>query len=449
MMGVRQERELYERDVTRYEHALLHCPDRSCHTVVPSCIEARESFDTGDAHRKAIIDVATGVAAPLLLDYVAATLRSSQLLGVERLYFLARDGQALYRIAGVLETLLRTGIDFRYLEASRTTLCLAASRSYSDETHSALLPRMHRLSSDEVSQRLRISLDELSRHVSLPRRRTESLGMDRAQRLAKALETTPLRARLLDESSKLRERTIPFLEEVGFFDNLRIGVVDLGGAGSQLRALGLLRMERRLSRPVGFLFSRDADRSFGGRCRWNDDRCGCAPLLVHSRDEVAGIGPARFTAMLTLMEVFCSADHGRVNDYRPSSDGSWCAVTDLRPSSELQDWGFTELRAAIDAVVGSVARDGVLPDHLSSCALKNHRRFVLEPTIGEASAWGAFPVGPHDKLVSPLTMRSLARTLRRGEIVPEARRWWPASRIQSPLPVRACVAALTRVRRRL
>ena len=47
----------------------------------------------------ALVDVAGGVAAPMLAAYVLWILEDAAARGLGRVYFLARDGQVLYEIA--------------------------------------------------------------------------------------------------------------------------------------------------------------------------------------------------------------------------------------------------------------------------------------------------------------------------------------------------------------
>ena len=86
------------------------------------------------AEQEPVVRVAAGVAAPVLTAYVLWVLNAAARESIERLYFLARDGQILYEIALRLRDRLGLDLDLRYLYGSRQAFgdpaCREAAQRY-------------------------------------------------------------------------------------------------------------------------------------------------------------------------------------------------------------------------------------------------------------------------------------------------------------------------------
>jgi len=66
-----------------------------------------------------IHDVSSGVAGPILLGYLYWVLTQAERLGIQRLYFISREGQILRNIAAELVKALSLSVELRYLYGSR------------------------------------------------------------------------------------------------------------------------------------------------------------------------------------------------------------------------------------------------------------------------------------------------------------------------------------------
>lgn len=82
--------------------------------------------DTGSEDCLTDPDVCDYVISPVLHGYVHWVLQAAASAGIQRLYFLARDGYLMYRAAGILCRELAIPIDCRYLCCSRYSLRLPA-----------------------------------------------------------------------------------------------------------------------------------------------------------------------------------------------------------------------------------------------------------------------------------------------------------------------------------
>ena len=75
---------------------------------------------------RVIWDVSADVSAPLIALFVDWCLRESRAAGIERLYFLSRDGQVMMQVAEILGLRDSDPTDCRYLYVSRQALLLPA-----------------------------------------------------------------------------------------------------------------------------------------------------------------------------------------------------------------------------------------------------------------------------------------------------------------------------------
>ena len=71
-----------------------------------------------DEASPAVTDIAADVVAPLLTSFVLWTLQDAEQRGLERLHFVARDGQIMHKVARALSESLETP-ELHYLYGSR------------------------------------------------------------------------------------------------------------------------------------------------------------------------------------------------------------------------------------------------------------------------------------------------------------------------------------------
>ena len=140
---------------TRYERRLdaaAAAGSRLAADFARAARAARAAVPAADARAAALVDVAAGVAAPMLVAYVLWLLEAAAGRGTVRIDFLARDGQVLHAIARRLAPRLYPGIDCRYLAASRQIWTRAISASpdhhwlwYGDRPGTTLADLLRRL----------------------------------------------------------------------------------------------------------------------------------------------------------------------------------------------------------------------------------------------------------------------------------------------------------------
>lgn len=408
----------------------------------------------GDERRMALATVTAGVAVPFLLSYVTWILDRARRVGVERLYFLARDGDLLFEIARAVSRPMGLSLELRYLPASRATLNLASAGGLTPANAHVVLARLNRLNLTNVSQILHLdqeTMADLLVDTALEGVATDcKLGPEGATSLIAALTQTDAVELIGELAQGSRRRTLAFLRQEGFFDDVDIGLVDVGGAGSQFRALSHLRSEHAVAPPSGYLACLDLD-SFAVARGPVHERAGCRDLHVYLLDQVRDVGEPRFHAQVPFLELFSAARHGSVLDYRKEGD-VWKPVTEEGYAEQATAWGWELVRSVALNVVEDLLVTNSLPaptDTVPACLVENLRSFVLSPSRTEAAAWGAFPTTATGKpLAPPLNFAAFTETLRRGVTPPPYNKWVHGSRAQAAPPIPVLLQAGSWIRRR-
>ena len=361
---------------------------------------ARADIVATTPQARALRDVAAGVAAPLLLSYAAWILLDAERRGIGRVYFLARDGQALLEVARRLAPRLGLAVDCRYLYASRQAwLRNVADLAATDAGHwlwwgvwqgfvpgeTTLANLMARLGAPG-----RDLAAELAQAGFGPEAHDRPLGAADAARLEAVFRTEGFAAALARSRTENRRLFRDYLAQEGLFDREPVAMVDIGWAGNLHAALAAAQAAEGVPPAHGYYFG------FNGKqlAAWRDARS------RFQYDLEAGAEPPlkpRFRQELVeiYVEIFCAADHGTLTGFRVADGGR--VEPELAPGGEarMRDWGLPVVREALARVCDHLDTDGLSPAALE--AMRAPVRDLLEafwmhPTAEEARAWGAFPV---------------------------------------------------------
>jgi FMN phosphatase YigB (HAD superfamily) len=356
---------------------------------------ARMQLSAGDARTRALRDVAAGVAAPMLVAYVLWLLQRARDLGLTRLYFVARDGQVLAEVASALVRRLDWELDIRYLHASRRTVNLAALH----EIRPADLEWAFRgegLTLAQLLQRLDLDAAELAEEPAAAELAEQALSTPVTPSMRHLLEASaesgPLKTLLLDKARARRQVVTAYLRQEGLLDGAACGIVDLGGVGSQMKALHELCICAGAPAPRLFLFGLDEHpdprvAAASRNDRWLED----VECYLFDRRRGEGIVPPR--GVVSSIQMFCAADHGTVLGYEIRGD-RLLPVLETEQDRRMLTWGLPVVRETLRGFVDSVVLDDELVDlraDLRTTVCELSREFWRRPTAEEARAWGEFP----------------------------------------------------------
>jgi hypothetical protein len=418
---------------------------------------ARTMLPAVTPQQAAIRDVSAGVVAPTLIGFVLWLLLTAETRGLQRLYFLSRDGQVLLRVAEILARRLGLRVECRYLYASRQAWIhnLADPRApdQADWFEKDLWKRfrpgetriesiLSRIGFDPAGfDRLR-DLPELARHL-------EGGGLDAAD--VPVLMDVFRSGRFLDavalQRARNRELVLGYLAQEGIFDGVPQAIVDSGWAGQIHRALCDLLVGQGASPAECFYFG-FKERSIP---EWSDLRHWYLYSLMEGRSD------ARFRPegleeryVIAYLEVFCAAEHGTLVRY-DRREGEIVPVFPMGWRHSTGPWGIGTMRETIALVAERVALETATLEAALGLrpAIKTlFETFWLDPSPEEAAAWGTFPLdlGEGDgsqtvSLAAAYTWNELARALRAGR---DTRRrhsyhWIPAGLALTSPPLRAAM----------
>lgn len=366
-----------------------------------------------------IVDVASGVAAPVLVSYVLWVLRSARRQGIERLYFLARDGEILFRLARRLSERLGWGIGTSYLYGSRSVYHRARLAQAPLAEATWAWSGMYRLTAGAALARLGLTAAESAPLLA-------ELGLDEsgdldADAVDRIRHDARLEAAVKARSAALLERVQAYLRQEGLADGVPYAVVDTGWAGRIIGALADVLPEGAPPLRRGYLFGYIRDR--GGFDRPD-------VLQGYLFDEYAGTGARLHVGETYGLEIFTVADEGMTTDFQPGPEG-WepRLASEHNPALALAHWPWDLYRDVVGRFVDNLVLDPDLAEvgaDLRSPVAAALREFWTRPTEDEARAWGAYP---YEDDVLATSRNPLAHPIRVRDFAGKARSSYQGKRL--------------------
>ncbi len=407
-------------------------------------------------HERHIRDVTAGVVTPFLIGNVLWILRQAMESHIEKVFFIARDGQIMLDIAEELAPKVGYTGELSYLLGSRTAWLLPSLTSIDDDKISAVVPPtgdVDGVTLELVAHRFGVEPEQLEPHLSkaglVPSMWREPLSDEHRLRLCQLLGHDDVSATILDLASEQRSLMLRYLEREGVITNAPIAVVDQGTGSTLFNALSSVLETVGQRPPLAFYFGQRPDAA----------DLGFGSPEAYIRNERSGTGFLKTPGLLTLVEMACNADHGSVTGY---SEVNGEVVADLVEPKNVAviNWGFEMLRSTIRATVLQLATSPLqLPSDidLRPSTIDVFELFWTRPTRAEATAWGSYPFEDGwsgDTVSLPIAQRQGIRAAMQSQ---PHRHWWNggAEALSAPIPrtmlrVRAeLVSFVRKVNRRL
>lgn len=392
---------------SRYEKDIYASKSGSVVTksAIAGCARtARLRENISDAHLRTIWETSANVAGPLLTGFALWTLLKAREKGQSTLFYLARDGQILQRIAEALAKWLQWPIECRYLMASRKALFLPSLASDPDNVVARILERNESADVAAMSALLGFDVEAEARGHASGDTQTELSTRE-------LLEAC--RPRILAHADQQKEALQRYLTQEGFnAPGSAPTLVDIGWHGNlQLHLLRAIENEG------------DMRAAAEGMTGLYFGLAGRPPRIA---DRVATFAPFKRWLNASLLETFCSADHGTVVGYAfDPKTGKASSQLAAEKNEALSQWGLETQQRGIMAFVEDLTSghraaslDAVeLMDELRASGLRNLKRLVLSPSPAEASCYGtvkhAVDAGHSEteEIAPAYTMSQVASTL--------------------------------------
>ncbi|MGI8502907.1 MAG: HAD family hydrolase [Hassallia sp.] len=346
------------------------------------------SFD-----KQVIWDTTASAIAPMLFGFVHWCLVEAQKKGIQRLYFVARDGQILHKIAQVICQNWGYKIDCRYFYGSRKAWHLPALQEIGEDELDWILADADALtqflSIRSVCDRVNISPDQIKDVLScydFPAAKWDVNLQQHERDLLKQIftekEVTEL---IISTAATCRENVVGYFRQEGLGDGVSFGFVDVGWSGRTQRSLSKLLGIAGLypqSGVYGFYFAlHQRVKPFQ-----ND-------LLLAYFADVDKPSDRHLLCHNCLYELFLAADHGSTTGYEQCGE-QYLPVLRSPKNEEAINWGLYVMQSATVEFAEQITINLSQQECATELFLKASEIFakelVLNPSPQEAEVFGSF-----------------------------------------------------------
>lgn len=365
--------------------------------------QARIAMGQLNEQEHEIVAVAAGVAAPLLVAYVTWLCERATHHGLDRLYFLARDGQILMDLFIPISRAKGLTIEARYLYASRISMRFPRRFPMTDDEAAGVFQANNSIPISVVALRLGISEAELRRLLPLCCQAGDYISKRMLPACREAL-ASPNACVFLNEVAAKRAKILhDYLEQEGLMDTGNYGIVDLGWAGTLQAGIQKSLMETKKQTTIrGFYLGLS-----GLRTEFLNAEAFAFDYRRQSCKDVSWF--------VTLTELFSQANHGSTLGFEYTAEGRIGPLLDGPDSDHpiVPNW-LALYRLTIHSYADALITANALP--LNPCSLirllRSHlRSFYFFPTKNEAKVWGECRFSSHGVASSKKPLAPFPRTL--------------------------------------
>ncbi|MDR1964157.1 MAG: hypothetical protein LBQ50_10295 [Planctomycetaceae bacterium] len=280
------------------------------------------------------------LAAPLLYGFVEEVLRKAKNDGFKRLYFLARDGQILLKIAQLINNVRKYDFDLRYLYCARQVSHFASVFRLNEEHFLRwIIGDYYNDTLESMCRRLRLDpvalLNLLPPHL---RKKIKSVNRILNKRTIYKIkefmiDDDKIRSKIEEKSQEHRQLFYQYLEQEHFFDENQAALVDLGWTGKMQDAFyKAVKSYKPNSKIVAYYFIVSSISPLTSS--WN---------IKNSYLKMSYFVP------VNALEIITSADHGTTSGYERDENGNVRAV--LQNGEHLIRWGIKDFQQGIEGFV--------------------------------------------------------------------------------------------------
>ena len=382
-----------ETHLNRYESSIADdrlLPLRFRSLLVGASRLTRLHCPESDPHRKTIWNTASNVIGPIFFGFVHWVLLEAKRLGIQRLYFMARDGQILWKISQIICRKWGYDIDCQYFYGSRQTFHFPSIQQIGETEQEWLFDRPPffsvRLACDRVNIQPEEIADALTRYGLSAEMWDKNLTEQEFTALKAAFKDREAIDRIVDLAAIYREKAIGYFKQAGIGDGTSFAIVDSGWTGRSQRSFSQILAIGNLYPPggvPGFYFGLERRIT-----PFSTDR-----LIPYFLDPDA-ITERRSLSSSPILELFLAADHGSTVRYEKQGD-RYIPILRSEKNEKGIKWGVSVQQQAI---LDFTER---LTDHLQpeECEMKYFHQvtedllktFIHSPNKEEAQVFGSQP----------------------------------------------------------
>ncbi|MDA0866763.1 MAG: hypothetical protein O2890_10155, partial [Cyanobacteria bacterium] len=354
----------------------------------------RLTAPTVDVAAPALTALMASVVAPFLTSYVAWVLQDAQRRGLQRLYFVARDGQILLKIA---ETLCQSmaAPECRYLYGSRQAWFLPSVTQINPQALDWLILPGQSTAPRHLLQRLGLTpetiADQLCHHQLPPHHWDQQLDDQEIAHFWQVLQSPAVSPLILQTAAIARQRTQRYLHQEGLLSDHPWAIVDAGWTLKCQRSLRTLLQNANPDTDVqgyylGVLRERLPIAEAGEYRAWlMQDTVNRQPLTIN----------IVFQRMKIIEQIFMMADHGTTLGYTQQGD-QMVPVCKNEPMPAVKAAYVAHLQDTVQRYAQEIAQTDVLHQHLPvlrQCVIANMVSLLGHPQCQEVRAISGLNVG--------------------------------------------------------
>jgi len=394
---------------------------------------SRYSRLQGNGRKKQIYDVAASVASPILYKFVANVLRNAH---GKTVYFLARDGYIMRKIAERINKNGHYNCDIKYLYISREILILSRIGNLTDADYIKNLLAIYAMETLRNTLRKLSIKESIINEIGLNKHQLDKTIIDfEKDELERIFLNKKIHSDILKESENKRRRLLAYLKTEEFLDRKGTVIVDVGWALTIQNYLVEILKELEVEFPEGFYIgiNETADSSIK-RGKKN------GYFWDHRKNKFHINAPR----IIQVFEVICSAPHGQTVDYNVKSNLVKPVLNDYE-TKHLNDWGLKDLE---DGILNSLEyylqfQENIEAHNTDQDLLKELlKMFWLNPTKAEVDAWGEYPydISENGQEIIKLYERKpvfkiLNHILKTGKLPNSKKDHWPQAHIHGLNPL--------------
>jgi predicted HAD superfamily hydrolase len=388
----------------RFEQAVLeepYCEPWVRAQVAGASRAARvmQAHEEKDSAWREIATIGASVVGPLLTAYVAWVLQHARRTGIERLYFVARDGRILLKVAEELASGKPDMPELRYLYGSRQAWWLPSVTSISREDLGFLFLHGQSSAPRHDLRRLNIDAEEVAdvlERNGFPRERwDEQLHTEEEiERFWKVVQDPRAADRILANAAEARDVALHYFRQEGLLADSKWALVD---SGWTLRTQGALRkilasagQEYTRGYYLGLLRNRISARQYGQ----------CHAFLLEDSPHFQRPGRYIFQNLPLIDQVFTMSEEGSTQGYR-KLDGQIVPTLGAVTQSEHRTRFINVLHESTLVFAREISTSAVVEekaDELKRLACLTTRMLISTPTRAEATAlaWATVSDDPNE-----------------------------------------------------
>jgi predicted HAD superfamily hydrolase len=340
--------------------------------------------------REIIWNTTSSVTAPVLFGFVYWCIKTSQQLGIKKLYFVSRDGQILLKIAKIIcKNWGYDDIECRYLYGSRQAWHFPAIQKIGENELDWLFDPTSFLSVRSVCARVNLNPRQIADYL-IAQGFTESFwdrNLNQAERnsLKQIFSNIDVEKSILSIASHYRQDTLAYFKQEGITDGEKFALVDIGWNGRLQRSFSNLLASNSLypdGGVHGFYFGLSRRLKAFPSDKLLTYFCDVDNLLQKDVD-----------IHKALLEVFMAADHGGTIKYR-QSEGRYQPVLRSERNESAIGWGITVQQAAIESfatiLTENIEGSECQVEHFVEISAKILKQMTMFPSSDEANVFGSF-----------------------------------------------------------